>query len=268
MRIGKQDHPLTAIATSDATSITVRGHDLCEDLIGKINFTEYLWFLVVGEKPTKEQAAMTDACLVAIAEHGLVPSVQAARMTLAAGPDSWQGAMSAGLLGMGSVVAGSSEVAGRYLSEIVSKSKSEGTELEAVTITSLCEHKAQRKKVPGLGHPQHTGEDPRATRLIKIADELQLSGQHIKTLHILGQHAGKILDRPLPINVSGAIPACLLDAGWPLDALKAIPLIARAAGLSAHLFEETQRSIGFIMSHNADLAIEYDGKRSAKNESE
>ncbi len=159
-------------------------------------------------------------------------------------------------------------MAGRYLSEIVSKSKSEGTELEAVTITSLCEHKAQRKKVPGLGHPQHTGEDPRATRLIKIADELQLSGQHIKTLHILGQHAGKILDRPLPINVSGAIPACLLDAGWPLDALKAIPLIARAAGLSAHLFEETQRSIGFIMSHNADLAIEYDGKRSAKNESE
>ena len=69
-----------------------------------------------------------------------------------------------------------------------------------------------------------------------------------------------IIERPLPINVSGAIPACMLDAGWPLDAIKAVPLLARTAGLSAHLYEESQRSIGFIMSHKADLAISYDGK--------
>jgi citrate synthase len=76
----------------------------------------------------------------------------------------------------------------------------------------------------------------------------------------LGQHASAIIERPLPINVSGAIPACILDAGWPLEALKAVPLLARAAGLSAHLYEETQRPIGFILSHKADQAISYDGK--------
>lgn len=265
MRIGKQDQSFTAIATSDAESVTVRGYDLCDDLIGKINFTDYFWLLVLGEKPSQAQRDMMDACLVAIAEHGLVPSVQAARMTLAAGPDAWQGAISAGLLGMGSVVAGSSESAGRYLAEVIAKAESDGTDIETAAIASLKEHKAARRKVAGLGHPQHNSGDPRADRLLAIADELGVSGKYIETLRILGKHAHGIIERPLPINVSGAIPACILDAGWPLDAIKAVPLLARTAGLSAHLFEEAQRSIGFIMSHKADQAIAYDGKLSSKH---
>lgn len=259
MRIGKQEQAYTAIATSDADSITVRGLDLCNDLIGKIDFTDYFWLLVLGERPSKEQRAMMDACLVAIAEHGLVPSVQAARMTLAAGPEAWQGAMSAGLLGMGSVVAGSSEIAGNYLVEVLKKAEDDGTDLETAAIASLEALKAARKKVPGLGHPQHSAGDPRANRLLDIADELGITGKYIETLRVLAKHAPGIIGRPLPINVSGAIPATILDAGWPAGAMKAVPLLARTAGLAAHLFEESQRSIGFIMSHKADLAISYDG---------
>lgn len=264
MRIGKQSQSYTSIATSDAESITVRGLDLCDDLIGKIDFTEYFWLLVLGERPTQAQRRIMDACLVAIAEHGLVPSVQAARMTLAAGPDAWQGAMAAGLLGMGSVVAGSSQAAGQYLVEIVEQAKIDGTDIETAAIASLHDHKVRKRKVAGLGHPQHNDGDPRADRLLAIADELGVSGPYIEALRALGAHATGIIERPLPINVSGAIPACVLDAGWPVEAVKAVPLLARAAGLSAHLFEEAQRSIGFIMSHKADLAIKYDGKPSPR----
>lgn len=264
MRIGKQDNAKTAIATSDAASITVRGEDLCTDLIGKINFTDYFWLLVLGERPALAQRQMLDACLVAIAEHGLVPSVQAARMTLAAGPEAWQGAMAAGLLGMGSVVAGSSEVAGRYLHEILHKAEAERTDLETAAKASLEELRAAKRKVPGLGHPQHSEGDPRANRLLAFADELGVSGRYVAALRTLAEHAPGIIQRPLPINVSGAIPAVMLDAGWPLDALKAVPLLARTAGLSAHLFEESMRSIGFIMSNQAELAIAYDGKLSGR----
>ncbi|WP_417683889.1 citryl-CoA lyase [Roseibium sp.] len=263
MRIGKQDQAFTAIATSDADSITVRGNDLCDDLIGKIDFTDYFWLLVLGDRPSQSQRAMMDACLVSIAEHGLVPSVQAARMTLAAGPDAWQGAMAAGLLGMGSVVAGSSESAGRFLAEIQSDAEERGGDLEAAVIAHLEVLKAARKKVPGLGHPQHSDGDPRANRLLDICDELGLSGKYVETLRLLAKHAPQIINRPLPINVSGAIPATILDAGWPLEALKAVPLLARTAGLAAHLYEESLRSIGFIMSHKADLAISYDGKETS-----
>ena len=261
MRIGKQDLAYTAIATSDAETITVRGLDLCSELIGTIGFTDYFWLLVLGERPTPAQRSMMDACLVAIAEHGLVPSVQAARMTLAAGPDAWQGAMAAGLLGMGSVVAGSSEVAGQYLHEVLTAAgTTDDAALERAAIESLKALKAARRKVPGLGHPQHSGGDPRAGRLLAIADELGVSGPYVAALRTLGKHAPGILERTLPINVSGAIPATILDAGWPLAAIKAVPLLARAAGLSAHLYEESLRSIGFIMSNHADQAIAYDGK--------
>ncbi|MEZ5666012.1 MAG: citryl-CoA lyase [Alphaproteobacteria bacterium] len=260
MRIGKQNNAYTAIATSDAQSVTVRGLDLCRDLIGRIDFTDYFWLLVLGERPSEPQRRMMDACLVAIAEHGLVPSVQAARMTLAAGPDAWQGAMAAGLLGMGSVVAGSSEVAAQFLHDVMARAKTDGTDVEQAAIASLRDMKAARKKVPGLGHPQHSAGDPRADRLLAIADELGIAGDHVGTLRLLARHAPAIIERPLPINVSGAIPATILDAGWPLQAIKAVPLLARAAGLSAHLYEESLRSIGFIMSHQADQAIAYDGK--------
>lgn len=259
MRIGKQDGAFTAIATSDAHSITIRGHDLCRDLIGKTDFTDYFWLLVLGDKPTELQRSVTNACLVAIAEHGLVPSVQAARMTLAAAPEAWQGAMSAGLLGMGTVVAGSSETAGRYIVEILEAAKAPGADLESAVRTSLAELKSRKAKVPGLGHPQHSAGDPRADVLLAYADETGVSGDAVACLRMLGKLAPEIMNRPLPINVSGAIPALMLDAGWPIEAMKGIPLLARAAGLVAHLYEESQRSIGFILSHKADLAISYDG---------
>lgn len=264
MRIGKQDGAYTAIATSDTESITVRGHDLCAELIGKTGFTEYFWLLVTGVRPTDLQRQVTDACMVAIAEHGLVPSVQAARMTLAAAPEAWQGAMSAGLLGMGSVVAGSSEIAGRYIAEVLEESRKPGADLESAARASLEGLKAARQKVPGLGHPQHSAGDPRANVLLKFADDNGVSGDAVACLRALGRHAPEIMKRPLPINVSGAIPALMLDAGWPLEAMKGIPLLARAAGLVAHLYEESQRSIGFILSHKADLAIAYDGPAARK----
>jgi citrate synthase len=259
MRIGKQDGAFTAIATSDAHSITVRGHDLCRDLIGQTDFTDYFWLLVIGDRPTALQRSVTNACLVAIAEHGLVPSVQAARMTLAAAPEAWQGAMSAGLLGMGTVVAGSSETAGRYIVEIVEASRKPGSDLESAVRASLADLKAKKAKVPGLGHPQHSEGDPRANVLLDFADRNGVSGDAVACLRMLGKIAPEVMNRPLPINVSGAIPALMLDAGWPIEAMKGIPLLARAAGLVAHLYEESQRSIGFIMSHKADVAIGYDG---------
>ncbi|PJE33215.1 Citrate synthase 1 [Pseudooceanicola marinus] len=265
MRIGKQDQSYTAIATSDAESITVRGLDLCDELIGKIDFTDYFWLLVLGERPTQAQRRMMDACLVAIAEHGLVPSVQAARMTLAAGPDAWQGAMSAGLLGMGSVVAGSSEAAAYFLQEVLDKAEADGTDVETAAIARLEALAAAKKKVPGLGHPQHASGDPRANVLLQLCDEIGVSGRYVDCLRVLGTQAPKITGRPLPINVSGAIPATILDAGFPLQAVKAVPLLARAAGLSAHLYEESLRSIGFIMSNAAVTAITYDGTPSSKH---
>ena len=106
----------------------VRGHDLCRDLIGRISFTEHVWLLVCGGLPDAAQRRVLDATLVAIAEHGLVPSVAAARMTLAAAPEAIQGAVAAGILGCGSVILGSAESAARLFADVRRRASSSGIE--------------------------------------------------------------------------------------------------------------------------------------------
>src|SRR5215472_15234283 len=101
VKIGRQDKRSSAISTSNAETILVRGRDLARELVGAISFTEHFWLLVTGALPSLAQRRVLDATLVAIAEHGLVPSVQAARMTLTAAPEALQGAVAAGLLGCG-----------------------------------------------------------------------------------------------------------------------------------------------------------------------
>lgn len=250
MRIGKQDAPFTAICTSDAHSITVRGQDLVGSVIGNTDFTTYFWMLVTGSKPTETQAFFANAVLCAIAEHGLVPSVVAARMTYAAAPEAFHGAVAAGLLGCGSVVLGSAEVAGRFLAQVVEKGD------VAAEIKAL---RAEKKAIPGFGHPQHSEGDPRANLLLKLAADHGIEGPHIKALRDIQAALPDTIGRSLPINVNGAIPAVMLDVGFPLSALKGISLLARTASLIGHLQEETERPIGFIMSGAAAAAIQYDG---------
>ena len=259
MKIGRQENKASAISTSNEDTILVRGRDLAGELIGSINFTEHFWLLVTGALPTEAQRRVLDATLVAIAEHGLVPSVQVSRMTLAAAPEALQGAVAAGLLGCGSVVLGSSEAAGQFYAQIAERAA--GSASPAAAITDVVrEYREAKRAIPGYGHPLHKGGDPRARRLFQVSTDVGLSGRHIQIATAVEKLLPELIGRPLSINVSGAIPAVLLDAGYPLLALKGVPLLARTAGLIAHLLEEQQRAIGFVMSHAAAQAIEYDGE--------
>lgn len=257
MRIGKQDAPYTAISTSDAATITVRGRDLCGELIGKIDFTDYFFLMLMGRDPDPNQRFFVNALLVAIAEHGLVPSVQAARMTLAAAPEALQGAVAAGLLGSGSVVLGSAETAGYFLNDLVEAAKQRPPKEAA--FERVAQMRKSRTPIPGFGHPQHAEGDPRANVLLALAKARGLDGPYIRMLHSVAEVLPEALGRPLPININGVIPAILLEIGFPATAMKSISILARTAGLLAHLQEETERPIGFIMSNAAAEAITYDG---------
>lgn len=257
MKIGAQDRRSSAISTSNAETILVRGRDLCAELIGKISFTDHVWLLVTGDLPSPSQRRVLDATLVAIAEHGLVPSVQASRLTLAAAPEALQGAVAAGILGCGSVILGSAEAAGRLFDDVLTRSPGD---LESGARAVLGELVAARRAIPGYGHPLHKGYDPRSRRLLEIATEAGLAGRHIEVSGVIERLLPEMTGKSLAMNVSGAIPAVLLDAGYPLLALKGAPILARTASLIAHLLEEQQRPIGFVLSHAAAAAIEYDGR--------
>lgn len=266
LKIGSQAQRSSAISASNAETIVVRGHDLCGELVGTISFTDHVWLLITGQLPGAAQRRVLDATLVAIAEHGLVPSVTAARMTLAAAPEALQGAVAAGILGCGSVILGSADAAARMFAAILARAPTDGLEPAARAV--LGELRATRKPVPGFGHPLHKRQDPRVARLLSVATEAGAAGRHIETAGLVERLVAEIWGKPLAMNVSGAIAAVLLDAGYPLLAVKGVPMLARTASLIAHLTEEQQRPIGFVLADSGASAIDYDGRKPAGFEPE
>ena len=96
-------------------------------------------------------------------------------------------------------------------------------------------------------------------RLLAIAAETGTAGRHVEVAHLIEKKLPDVTGKPLVMNVSGAIAAVLLDAGYPLLAVKGIPILARTASLIAHLLEEQQRPIGFILADEGAASIGYDG---------
>src|ERR671914_1310341 len=113
--------PVTHISQAYPDRVEVRGRDLTGELMGRLSFTEYFHLLLTGHEPTDDQRFFLDLLLVAIAEHGLMPTNVAARMTLAADPGSLQGAVAAGILGAGPVILGTSEACARLLEKAQQK---------------------------------------------------------------------------------------------------------------------------------------------------
>src|SRR5664279_4214334 len=258
MKIGKATVPRTSICTSDEHAIVVRGRDLSKDLIGKVSFVEHFFLLLTGRLPAVGEAAVLNATLVAIAEHGLVPSVQAARMTFAAAPDAMQGAVAAGILGCGSVVLGSSETAGRMYSEIDVQVQA-GAAIEVAALAVLKVWRAAGQAIPGYGHPLHKERDERVGALFDVARAAGTDLRFVAIAEAVEALMPTVVRKDLKLNVSGAIPAVLLGAGFPVQALKGVPILARTAGLIAHLVEEMEQPIGFALSYQATREMQYDG---------
>jgi citrate synthase len=257
MLIGKAGAARTSISTADETTIEVRGRDLCNDLMGRLSFTEFFHLLVTGHEPTETQRDFLDLLLIAIAEHGLTPTVQAARMTHAAAPDALQGALAAGILGCGTVVLGTADLCGRLLVEL-EREVAAGRDPDAVVEAAVQRIRDAGNKVPGFGHPLHRRVDPRAERILALAAERAVAGRHVDLARRFPSAVECIWGKALPMNVSMAIAAVLLDLDFPAPMIKAIPLLARTGGLLAHLAEEQDRPIGFLMAAHGEAAINYE----------
>ena len=257
MQIGKATAPVSHICQAYPDRVEVRGRDLCGDVMGRLSFSEYFYLLLTGEEPSEDQRYFLDLVLVAIAEHGMMPTNVAARMTLAADPESLQGAVAAGILGCGPVILGTAEVCARLLAD------AQATVLTGRTPAAVADEMARAihaadERAPGFGHPVHRPLDPRAERILELADARGISGPHVLLAREFRPAVAAAWGKPLTMNVSLPIAAVMLDLGFPAASVKAIPVLARTAGLLAHLAEEQQQPIGFLMAGKAEEAISYE----------
>ena len=250
MSDGERESTVSRISQAYPDRVDVRGRDLAGDLMGRLSFTEYFHFLLTGREPTEEQRFFLDLLLVAIAEHGLMPTNVAARMTLAADPGSLQGAVAAGILGCGPVILGTAESCARLLEEAHASGRDPRDIANEVH--------ASGGRVPGFGHPVHRPVDPRAERILELADARGVSGPHVGLARDLREAVAQAWGKPLTMNVSLPIAAVMLDLGFPSAAVKAVPILARTAGLLAHLAEEREQPVGFLLARAAEEAVEYE----------
>jgi citrate synthase len=249
--------PVTNIGRAYADRVEVRGRDLTGDLMGRLSFTEYFHLLLTGREPTDEERFFLDVLLVAIAEHGLMPSNVAARLTLAADPESLHGAVAAGILGAGPVLLGTSESCARLLEQAQEQVQA-GGEPAGVATRMARAIRAAGDKVPGFGHPVHRPLDPRAERILELANARGVSAAHVQLAWCFRDAVADVWRRPLPMNVSMPIAAVLLDLGYAASMVKAVPILARTAGLLAHLAEEREHPIGPLLAKTAETAVDYE----------
>jgi citrate synthase len=212
--------------------------------MGQVSFTELAFLLVGGQLPTPEQTRLLDAVLVSLADHGLTPTVLAARLTYTGAPESLQGAVAAGLLGAGSVFLGVVEDTAAFLARIAAAADGSDAALRRAAEDAVRALLADGRRVPGLGHPVHKRQDPRTPRIYAIAEETGLLGSHLRLLRLVAAAHEQATGKALPINGAGVAGAALADLGFEPAIVRGFALLARTAGLVGHLAEERASPLG------------------------
>jgi len=247
------DRITTWIGSSTADSITVAGRDLANELMGSVTLTELTYLLVTRREPTAGERRLLDAVLVSLADHGLTPSALAARLTYTGAPEAIQGAVAAGLLGAGSVLLGPAGDTAVFLAAALRDTGDEGDDaLRRVAADAVEVQRRAGLRVPGLGHPVHRVQDPRTPRLYALAEKERVLGPHMRLLRFVADAHAEASGRRLPINGAGAAGAALVDIGIPPASVRGVVLVARTAGLVAHLTEEAEAPIGMKLWHEAE----------------
>jgi len=216
----------TALTYIEPNKILVRGYPL-DEMMGRLQFGEAIYLLLTGELPTPSIGRLMDAILVSFIDHGATPpSTLNARNTATTG-SSLRGAVAAGVLGFGRYHGGDALACRQLLDEGLALARTGKSLAEAATIQVDRLVTAGEIPPPGFGHRYHT-TDPRATRLLQIAHELELDHEHAQLIraieHALTRHPA-LKDRSLPVNVDGAIAAIAGDIGLPPEVADALLII-------------------------------------------
>ena len=233
----------TAITKVEPNHIRIRGYAI-QDLIGKHSFGEVVFLLFKGELPTPAQGRLIEAVLVATVDHSVMAPSACATRFVASGGVPIQSAVAAGLSALGDHHGGAIEQCQKLLEEGVKRMKAEKKSAEEMAEILLREHKQAKKRIPGFGHPYHTA-DPRTQALFDLARELKLDGDHIQLAAAIGAKSETVMGRKLVVNTDAAQAAVLAELGFPWQLARGFFVISRAAGLSAHAYEEITRERPF-----------------------
>ena len=190
----------------------------------------FLWMLN-GEKPSETATKTFDLALILHADHELNASTFAARVIAATLSDIHSAITGAIGALKGPLHGGANEAVMRMLFAI----DKEGADPVAYVADLL----AQKKKISGFGHRVYHTEDPRATHLRKMSEELGESSGNAKWFQMSRAIEKHVLaEKKLNANVDFYSASTYTMLGIDLDLFTPIFAVSRMAGWGAHVIEQ------------------------------
>tara|TARA_R110000823_G_scaffold55161_2_gene134835 strand:- start:6389 stop:7177 length:789 start_codon:yes stop_codon:yes gene_type:complete len=236
----------TEIGYTTVDAITVRGKDLANELLGKVDFVDMAMLVILNRLPNKNEKTMINLILVTACDHGLTPSAMSSRLTYLGAPEAMQAAVAGGLLGAGSVFLGTTQNCAEMLINSAGDLKDDAEDEEFIVRARQTINVMREKKQPiyGVGHPIHVNGDPRVSVLADISRQNGYFGKHWRLMCAIEKVFGEEMGKSLPMNAVGAVGSIVADMQLDPMLARGFMLIGRAAGLVGHLYEERQSPIG------------------------
>ena len=243
----------TAIATSDATNIWIRGHAITSLMTGA-TFTDTVMLLHLGRLPSPGERRMLDALLIGVADHGAgAPSCATARLAASGNRSSISSAIAAGILAIGDDHGGAGSNTMQLIADGLRAGAADGLTPAQAAQRVVEQAVKEKKRLPGLGHRVHT-TDPRVKVLFDLARAEGVAGDGVAFMEALESEARSRI-KPLPMNIDGALAAILHDMGFAPPAGRFLFIVGRVAGLTAEVAEEYAREKPMRIK----FKVEYDG---------
>jgi citrate synthase len=226
----------TSITKVEPNKLLLRGYRL-DELMGAVTFSQGIFLAIRGNLPTEKESRILDAILVASIDHGVTPPSCLAARTIASTGAPLSAALAGAILAISKHHGGAIEDTMELFQDAVSRIKTLQESHERAALAVIQQYRDAGKRLPGYGHRLHT-KDPRSGRLFQMAYDLDLAHDYVKTAAAIEAGIEKTFGKHLPLNVDGAIAALLCEMGFPSKLGNAFFMMARVAGVIAHVFEE------------------------------
>jgi citrate synthase len=195
-----------------------------------LSFAGNFLYCLTGKKPDSVMEHVFDVALILHADHELNASTFAARVTAATLSDIYSCATSGIGALKGPLHGGANEEVIKMLLEVGTADKA---------IERVGEMLAKKIKIPGFGHRVYRTEDPRATHLRKMSEDLGKSTGH-EDLYLMSSRVEEMVkgEKKLNPNVDFYSASTYYSLGIPVDLFTPVFAVSRMSGWTAHVLEQ------------------------------
>ena len=196
----------------------------------KLGFAANFLYTLTGKQPDEVMERVFDIALILHADHELNASTFAARVTAATLSDIYSSMTSAIGALKGPLHGGANQDVIRMLLEVGSPENA---------VARVHDMLAKKKKIPGFGHRVYRTEDPRATHLRVLSEELGKRTGH-KDLFEMSRRVEETIkkEKGLNANVDFYSASTYYSLGIPIDLFTPVFAISRMSGWTAHVLEQ------------------------------